>query len=111
MLSGRVSSTSAAPGEATTSSVRKSLHEAAAAEALRAKWIESEKAGRDLGEAAIRAWIRGHWSRFVRERWIEHLEGRIFWAELDCGDFGLLEREFPDAELFDEIVRRVRAGG
>ena len=25
-------------------------------EALRYKWIESEKAGRDLGEAALRRW-------------------------------------------------------
>jgi hypothetical protein len=88
-----------------------SIQDAGAAEALRFKWLESEKAGRDLGQAAVRAWIRQHWNTFVRERWLEHLEGRAFWVELDHGDFGLLQREFPSSPLFEEIVRRIRAGG
>ena len=29
-------------------------------EALRFKWIESEKAGCDLGESAIRRWVQCH---------------------------------------------------
>jgi len=88
-----------------------SLQQAGAEEALRFKWLESEKAGRDLGIAAIQRWVRNYWSRFVRERWIEHLEGRIFWTELDQGDFGLLKRDSAAAPLFDEIVRRIRDGG
>jgi hypothetical protein len=44
-------------------------------EALRYKWIESEKAGRDLGEAAIRRWVQDHWWGYLRARWVEHLQG------------------------------------
>jgi hypothetical protein len=80
-------------------------------EALRYKWIESEKAGRDLGEGAIRRWVQHHWWGFLRDRWIEHLQGRKFWVELDRGDFGLLQRKFQDQSvLLDRILDRLKAG-
>ena len=63
------------------------------------KWIESEKAGRDLGETAIRRWVKEHWWGYLRARWLEHLQGRRFWVELDRGDFGLLQRKFQDHTL------------
>src|SRR4051794_12760413 len=44
-------------------------------EALKYKWIESEKAGYDLGEDAIRRWVKCHWWGFLRARWLEHLQG------------------------------------
>jgi hypothetical protein len=88
-----------------------SIHERGASEALRHKWIESEKAGRDLGDAAIRHWIKRYWNAFLRERWVEHLEGRVFWNELDRGDFGLLQHEFLDSKVRDEIIRRLKSGG
>jgi len=88
-----------------------SIQRAGAEEALKFKWIESEKAGRDLGDAAIHSWIRWHWNRFVRDRWIEHLEGRAFWTELGQADFGLLRHESAAAPLFGEIVRRLKDGG
>ncbi|MBX6316043.1 MAG: hypothetical protein IRY99_24490 [Isosphaeraceae bacterium] len=87
-----------------------SVHELGWAEAERYKWIESEKAGHDLGEWAIRYWVRHHWNSFLRERWLEHLQGRAFWIELDHDDFGLLQRAFQDSELIDEIVERLKAG-
>jgi len=90
---------------------RESIQQAGAEEALRYKWIESEKAGRDLGDSAIHSWVRRHWNRFVRDCWIEHLEGRAFWTELDQGDFGILRRDSAAAPLFDEIVQKIRAGG
>src|SRR5262249_25668949 len=69
------------------------------------KWIESEKAGRDLGEAAIRRWVQEHWWGYLRARWLEHLQGKRFWVELDRGDFGLLQREFHDNTLLlDRIL-------
>ena len=37
-------------------------------EMLRHKWIESEKAGRDLGQAALIDWALRHDLQFVRER-------------------------------------------
>ncbi len=89
---------------------RLSVHDRGALEAQRHKWIESEKAGRDLGEWAIRCWVREHWNGFLRDRWIEHLQGRAFWIELDHDDFGLLQRAFQDAPLFHEILDRLKAG-
>jgi hypothetical protein len=80
-------------------------------EALRYKWIESEKAGRDLGEAAIRRWVQQHWWGYLRARWLEHLHGKRFWVELDRGDFGLLKRTFQDKPLLlDRILDRLKAG-
>src|SRR5437870_4254888 len=80
-------------------------------EALRYKWIESEKAGRDLGEAAIRRWVQQHWWGYLRARWLEHLQGKRFWVELDRGDFGLLQREFHNNTLLlDRILDRLKAG-
>lgn len=80
-------------------------------EALRYKWIESEKAGRDLGEDALRKWVKNHWWGYLRARWLEHLQGKRFWEELDRGDFGLLLREFHDNTLLlDRILDRLKAG-
>ena len=80
-------------------------------ETLRFKWIESEKAGCDLGEAAIRRWVQCHWWGYLRARWLEHLQGKRFWVELDRGDFGLLERRFHDNTLLlDRILDRLKAG-
>src|SRR3954467_6120959 len=80
-------------------------------EALKYKWIESEKAGHDLGESAIRRWVQNHWWGYLRSRWLEHLQGKRFWVELDRGDFGLLQREFrEDALLLDRILDRLKAG-
>ena len=80
-------------------------------EALRYKWIESEKAGCDLGEAAIRRWVQNHWWGYLRARWLEHLQGKQFWEELDRGDFGLLQRRFHENTLLlDRILDRLKAG-
>jgi hypothetical protein len=90
---------------------RLSIHVAASQEALRFKWIESEKAGVDLGDFAIRRWFREHWWGFLRARWIEHLQGKRFWIELDRGDFGLLQREFLDRPvLLDRVLDRFKVG-
>ena len=80
-------------------------------EALQYKWIESEKAGCDLGEVAIRRWVQQHWWGYLRARWLEHLHGRRFWVELDRGDFGLLQRRFQEQPLLlDRILDRLKAG-
>ncbi len=90
--------------------VRHSVHVEGAVEADRHKWIESEKAGRDLGDAAIRCWVKKHWNGFLRARWLEHLQGKRFWIELDHDDFGLLQRRFQGSLLIDEILRRLIEG-
>ena len=75
------------------------------------KWIESEKAGMDLGEAAIRRWVQCHWWGYLRARWLEHLQGKRFWFELDRGDFGILDQKFEENQLLlDRILDRLMAG-
>ena len=88
-----------------------SVYEEGQREADRFKWIESEKAGFDLGETAIRRWVKDHWSGYLRARWLEHLQGVKFWVELDRGDFGLLQRSFKEKELLlDRVLDRLKAG-
>lgn len=89
---------------------RMSLHQCGKEEALQFKWIESEKAGHDLGETAIRTWIGQHWHGFLRHRWLEHLQGKTFWIELDQRDFGLLRRAFQSSPLIDPIVEHLKHG-
>jgi hypothetical protein len=90
--------------------LRLSLHKRGAEEAQRFKWIESEKAGRDLGETAIRTWICQHWNDFLRYRWLEHLQGKTFWIELDPRDFGLLRTAFQASPLIDPILEHLKHG-
>ena len=91
--------------------MKKSVHRECIEEENKHKWIESEKAGYDLGEPAIRQWVKEHWSGYLRARWVEHLQGKCFWIELDRGDFGLLQRKFQaQTELLDVILNQLAAG-
>src|SRR5438270_2125904 len=88
-----------------------SIYEDCQREENRHKWIESEKAGKDLGETAVRQWVKQHWCGYLRACWLEHLQGKTFWIELDRGDFGLLTRRFEDQELLlDRILDRLKTG-
>jgi hypothetical protein len=88
-----------------------SIFEDCEREAQRFKWYMSEKQGRDVGEPALRQWAQQHWPGYLRARLLEHLEGKCFWKELDRGDFGLLQREFPaNPLLLDRILDRLKAG-
>jgi hypothetical protein len=75
------------------------------------KWIESQKVGYDLGETAIKRWVQEHWDGYLRARWIQHLEGTVFWTELGEKEFGLLKHRFQDqALLLDRITDFLKAG-
>lgn len=88
------------------------IFEEAGREAFRHKWIESEKAGYDIGDRAIEDWHRQYWHQFVRERWIQHIRGEIFWRELDNDDFGILARDFHDCgDAARKIVEFLEHGG
>lgn len=89
---------------------RRSVFTQGEIEALEFKWILSEQAGYDVGDWGIRQWVREHWHGFLRHRWLEHLQGRTFWIELDHDDFGLLMREFENSALIERIVSRLKAG-
>jgi hypothetical protein len=80
-------------------------------EAERFKWIESEKAGRDLGAEAVDHWINRYWSGYCRTRLVEHLNGRRYWQEFGQEHFGLLGRQFcDDPLLLDRIMDRISDG-
>jgi hypothetical protein len=88
-----------------------SIYDESRKEEDRFKWIESEKVGYDLGEQAVRRWMRDHWNGYLRARWLEHLQGKCFWIELDRGDFGLLLSQFQDhSDLLTPILDRLKSG-
>jgi hypothetical protein len=91
--------------------LRSSLQERGELEALRFKWIESEKAGYDLGEPAVRQWIFRHWNRFIRQKWLEHLHGETYWIEFDPYAFGILHRSpVRESPLTGPILEHFRWG-
>lgn len=88
-----------------------SLQVEAEQEALRHKWLESEKAGRDLGMQAVYDWVNRHWAGYCRAKLIEHLQGKRCWLEFGREMFGLLQRRFHDREvLLDRIMDRLMVG-
>jgi hypothetical protein len=90
---------------------RLSVFEESRAEILNHKWIESERVGYDLGESAVRHWVAIHWKGYLRARWLEHLQGKGYWIELDRGDFGLLLRAFQgEHELLHQILEQLKSG-
>ncbi len=89
----------------------RSIYKSSYLEALRHKWIASEKAGHDLGDAAISEWLSRHWPHWCRARWLEHLMGQAFWVEFDEESFGALPRDFHgDPLLLDRVLDRVYCG-
>jgi len=99
------------PGEERSSVQRLSVYADSQEEIDAFKWISSQKAGYDLGDSAIKQWVREHWRGYLRARWLEHLQGQRYWIELDRGDFGLLRREFPaDGPLLTTILEKLKVG-
>ena len=72
----------------------RSIYECSYLEALRHKWIASEQAGKDLGETAITQWLADHWKGWCRERWLEHITGKVCWAEFDRNEWAALKTDF-----------------
>ncbi len=88
-----------------------SLYEEAHAEALRYKWIESQKHGRDLGDSAIRDWYRKYWRLYCRCCRLQHVEGNRRWREFGDDDFGHLDSLIAQGDLLmDRILDRIQAG-
>lgn len=91
--------------------VKKSVHHECIEEENKYKWIESEKAGYDLGEECVRRWVSDHWTGYLRARWVEHLQGKCFWIELAGNDFGLLLRKFQtQQDLLNQILDQLKSG-
>ena len=101
----------ALPADVPPAVARRSICADCQVEANRFKWIESEKAGHDLGESAIRRWICDHWWGYLRARWLEHLHGKCFWIELNCDTFGIVQQKFQDhKDLLTAVVDKLKLG-
>ena len=88
-----------------------SLFREALAEAERHKYIESQKAGRDLGPGAIDDWHRRHWTIWLRHRWLDHLLGTTCWEEFEPECFGRLRALFSaHPDVIERVVELVRRG-
>ena len=75
------------------------------------KWIESEKAGRDLGVGAERDWVDCHWNRFCRSRLVQHLRGEAFFEEFGTECFGVFCERFEELKgLLNLVLDRVQEG-
>ena len=90
---------------------KRSIYESARDEIARHKWIESEKAGFDVGQRAIEDWSQNHWHTFLRAKLLEHAQGLIYWEEIQYCRFGILKDiHIADRLLLDRIVDRIKAG-
>ena len=89
----------------------RSLFELAWQEAQQHKYVESQKAGEDLGFDAIDAWQRDHWTVWLRHRWMEHLLGLVCWEEFEFEEFGTLA-SLQDAysDVFEPVADRALQG-
>jgi hypothetical protein len=88
-----------------------SVHDKSREEAYRYKWLESEKAGRDLGDEALRQWVKKHWNTYLRSAWMEHIEGTRWYLEFTAADFGLLKRVFENrTDLLNQVLDRLKRG-
>jgi hypothetical protein len=75
------------------------------------KWIESEKAGRDLGADARKDWIEHYWCPFYRSRLVQHLRGEAFFDEFDTKCFGIVPGRLGEAAgLLNFVLERIKDG-
>ncbi len=90
---------------------RLSVYAEARKAAAEHQWLQSERAGRDLGHVAAGEWTKRCWLQFYRWRFIQHLRGEIFWEEFTSGCFGLLSNRLAaPVDLLDEILKHVKEG-
>lgn len=86
-----------------------SLTEESWREAQAERWIRSYEAGCDLGNRIVQQWVHDHWPGFLRARWLDHILGLKFWAELDRNEFGILaQTPCERLSLLNEIVEQLR---
>jgi len=88
-----------------------SVYEEAEQAVLEHKWLESEKAGRDLGDEAVLHWTRSHWLRFYRWRFVQHLRGEAYFREFHPRTFAIVtSRSQNSPKLLEDILNQVRDG-
>lgn len=73
----------------------------------RHKWIESQKAGRDLGKMAVDDWIERYWKGWTRSKLMEHFYGWRCWGAFDEEDFGLLIRSSVEHHVPHHVLEQI----
>ncbi len=100
------------PTAVESSKAELSVYEQAEKACQEHKWLESEKAGRDLGDEAVRNWSRSHWLRFYRWRFVQHLRGDVYFREFHPRSFAIVSNYHKlSRDLLEEIFNHVRDGG
>jgi hypothetical protein len=88
-----------------------SIFQAACSEAMRHRWIESQKRGCDLGEYAVRDWYQRYWWTFLRYRHVEHILGDVCWEEFPARSFAAVRPLLNgDDQLAVQIIDLYREG-
>lgn len=109
MLSSFPGSVGSPPGQPPL--IPRSVYLDACREAEIHKWIESKKAGRDLGEQAIEDWYRQFWGKYCRARRLEHLSGEQQWTEFKQEEFGQMYQLLVSGDvLLGELIERFEQG-
>jgi hypothetical protein len=81
-----------------------SCYERSVFEANQHLWWESERVGRDLGHKCWSGWYRQSWPRFIRWRFLEHIEGVRRWREFRAEEFNLANRLREERPHIDDRV-------
>lgn len=102
-------------GERSRSSVRIPVRHRVYEQAVKAiqehKWLQSEKAGRDVGPQAALEWNQRYWLRFYRERFVQHLRGEVFFEEFGIECYRLVAGGIAASrEVLDTVLDKVQEG-
>jgi len=68
------------------------------------KWLESEKAGRDLGVEAEMEWIQTCWRPFYRSQYVRHMRGEAFFEEFGSDCFAVVSRRLAAFRHLSETM-------
>lgn len=75
------------------------------------KWLESEKAGRDLGVDVEREWISTHWRTYCCSRLVQHMRGDAFFDEYGAESFGIFSQSCDEPlALLDAVLEKIQQG-
>lgn len=87
------------------------IYESARREMAAYKWLQSERAGFDIGTRAEREWTERYWLCFYRARFVEHLRGEAFYDEFGADCHGLVVERLPvPPDLLDRVLDKVQQG-
>ncbi len=91
--------------------VRHRVYEQAVKAIQEHKWLQSEKAGRDVGPEAAQDWNRRYWLRFYRQRFVQHLRGEAFFEEFGTECYRLVAGGLTaSGEILDTVLDKVQEG-